>query len=135
MPPFKSKNKKSAVVSVTSTRKPPAPEKTHPENSVSPSSLLEPKEQRLVTFTLITKQLGEVNMKPQQHIKKIIRVLGSGQALLLLTEAMNVEAAGGMMCLDGSRRRTPGGIFFFLAKQKHPDLFPKRSWKETKACF
>jgi phosphorylated adapter RNA export protein len=78
-------------------------------------------------------ELGEVKILPRHQIKKIVRVLGSERALALLAEAQSIEVSGGMMCLDGSRRRTPGGVFFFLCKQKHPDLFPQRSWKETRA--
>ena len=41
--------------------------------------------------------------------------LGRTQSRQLLNHALQMEEHGGMMTSDGSRRRTPGGIFFKLA--------------------
>jgi hypothetical protein len=40
-------------------------------------------------------------------------------------KTLTVKAEGGMMLADGSRRRTPGGVFFYLARGKMP----------SKLCF
>ncbi|XP_078591569.1 phosphorylated adapter RNA export protein-like isoform X1 [Branchiostoma floridae x Branchiostoma japonicum] len=55
--------------------------------------------------------------EPKWHlIHRIVKVLGAGQALQLLSMTEDVEAAGGMPIHDGTRRRTPGGVFIQLLK-------------------
>ncbi|XP_078682028.1 phosphorylated adapter RNA export protein-like isoform X1 [Branchiostoma floridae x Branchiostoma belcheri] len=55
--------------------------------------------------------------EPKWHlIHRIVKVLGAGEALKLLSMTEDVEAAGGMPINDGSRRRTPGGVFIQLLK-------------------
>jgi hypothetical protein len=54
----------------------------------------------------------------------VVTELGREAALDLVREAQAVEAAGGMTTQDGSRRRTPGGVFFTLAYER---LGPKRT--------
>jgi hypothetical protein len=44
--------------------------------------------------------------------------LGAETALSVLEEVLTIEASGGMLLADGSRRRTPGGVFFFLIKER-----------------
>lgn len=67
--------------------------------------------------TLIAEQLGEPEQVVQQIIYRCTRVLGIEQTLVLLQQTHDTEAAGGLMLPDGSRRRTPGGVFFFLVRQ------------------
>ena len=43
--------------------------------------------------------------------------IGMDRFEALLQETLAIEDAGGMMLGDGSRRRTPGGVFFFLARK------------------
>ena len=49
-------------------------------------------------------------------LAKILQHLGPERTTALLTETLHCEAAGGMLTADGSRRRTPGGVFFCLVK-------------------
>ena len=70
------------------------------------------------TVNTIAKALGEVEEQPMTQITGVVRVLGEQTALELLAETQRVEESGGMLLPDGSRRRTPGGVFFFLARQK-----------------
>ena len=67
---------------------------------------------------LIAEQLGEQERSPQQMIYRTIQVLGVETALALLQQTHETEAAGGMLIPDGSRRRTPGGVFFVLVRQQ-----------------
>lgn len=67
---------------------------------------------------IIAERLGETERVSLNQIWRIIRALGRTQAVALLEETERIEADGGMMVLDGSRRRTPGGVFFHLAYTK-----------------
>ncbi len=54
----------------------------------------------------------------------VVAELGDDCVRQLVREVATVEAAGGMTTQDGSRRRTPGGVFFALAYDR---LGPKRT--------
>jgi hypothetical protein len=69
----------------------------------------------------ITQALGETEPGAIRLITRIIRFLGAEQAQALLTETQQIEASGGMMLPDGSRRRTPGGVYFYLARKLVPE--------------
>jgi PHAX RNA-binding domain len=47
---------------------------------------------------------------------RVVKVIGPGRARALCDEALRVEAHGGLLVEDQSRRRTPGGVFFHLAR-------------------
>jgi hypothetical protein len=44
-------------------------------------------------------------------------VLGEERALALLAQAQEVEQQGGLLARDGTRRRTPGGVYLKLVKE------------------
>ena len=61
--------------------------------------------------------------------------LGSETALAFLTQTHETEAAGGMLLPDGSRKRTPGGVYFVLVKQhvtpeQRKRIFPYPSFRK-----
>ncbi|MGQ9887310.1 MAG: hypothetical protein ACUVSX_02355 [Aggregatilineales bacterium] len=66
----------------------------------------------------IAQKLGETEQKPIRQIGIIVRHFGAEAALALLAETEAIEAQGGMMIANGRRRRTPGGVFFYLAKER-----------------
>ena len=70
------------------------------------------------TVSTIAKALGESDEIPLGQIAGVVRALGEELSLKLLEETKQIEAKGGMMLPDNSRKRTPGGVFFFLARQK-----------------
>ena len=70
------------------------------------------------TVSTIAKALGESDEVPLFQIAGVVRVLGEDTAQKLLAETQETEKNGGMMLPDGSRKRTLGGVFFFLARQK-----------------
>ncbi len=70
------------------------------------------------TVSTIAKVLGESDEIPLGQIAGVVRVLGEDQSLKLLEETKQIEAKGGMMLPDNSRKRSMGGVFFFLARQK-----------------
>jgi hypothetical protein len=66
----------------------------------------------------IADQLGETEEQPRGTILRVVERLGAEAALAFLQEAQAVEAQGGLWLGDGSRRRTPGGVFFYLVRQR-----------------
>lgn len=85
----------------------------------------------------IAKQLNERHVAPRKTIERVVRLCGAEFAQSLLEEVQEIEANGGMMVKDGSRRRTPGGVFFYLVRGRvSPDLVkqifypPKRSFRK-----
>ena len=54
-------------------------------------------------------------------LERVVRVLGRGPAIRLLEDTVALERAGGVTTLDGSRRRTPGGVYLHLLKSS-PDV-------------
>ena len=87
----------------------------------------------------IAEKLGETEQGPLTQISMVVRKLGPEQALEFLKETLAIEEKGGLMLPDGSRRRSPGGVFFYLVKTKGPkevrDLFfqKKPQQKEKQA--
>lgn len=69
----------------------------------------------------IADTLGETEKKPRRQIMKIIERMGVDFAQDLLKQTQEIEANGGMMIATGERRRTPGGVFFFLARSQMPE--------------
>jgi hypothetical protein len=62
-------------------------------------------------------QLADALQEPNKPLlRQVLRVLGTDRTTTLLAEALQREAAGGMLTKDGTRRRTPGGVFFQLVK-------------------
>lgn len=85
------------------------------------------------TVSHIASSLGEVEETPLFQIAGVVRVLGEEGALALLTETLEVEKNGGMTLADGTRRRSPGGVFFQLARRKLPADEKKVIFREKKA--
>jgi PHAX RNA-binding domain-containing protein len=87
---------------------------------------LDPAAQQIATA------LGETEPVPLMHIRRIVQTLGSERALQLLEQARTVEAQGGLPVVDGSRRRTPGGVFFRLVREQTTPAERSRIWPWTK---
>ena len=89
---------------------------------------------RKEAVSTIAQQLGETEAEPLKRLKGVVKVLGVEEALALCEQALQVEREGGMLTKDGSRRRTVGGIFFYLARAtgnpKVLKLWPRWSTKK-----
>ncbi|GMS87992.1 hypothetical protein PENTCL1PPCAC_10167, partial [Pristionchus entomophagus] len=91
---------------------------------------------------LSPKELGEQIAKAfgervSDTVVKITEAVGEKKALELFEETKKAEQAGGVKVADGSRRRTPGGVFILLFKSD-VDVEPavKASiFEESKAQF
>lgn len=79
---------------------------------------------------IIAEQLGETEPGPLQFLHKVVKKLGLEQALAFLQETQEIEAQGGLMLPDGSRRRTRGGVFFYLVRTKGPKPVRFLFWKQ-----
>ena len=66
----------------------------------------------------IAAALGETHHGPVEQIERFVRLLGVEWAQTVLRETLALEAQGGLMLPDGSCRRTVGGVFFYLARQR-----------------
>jgi hypothetical protein len=66
----------------------------------------------------IAEQLGEVEAEPRAQIERTVEIHGTELAQTILQETLEIEANGGLLVPDGSRRRTPGGVFFSLLRQR-----------------
>ena len=75
-----------------------------------------PSEHAPLTTDKLAAQLGETEPIPRKHLKRALRILGPEPTQALLDQTMETERNGGLMLSDGSRRRTPGGVFFHLIR-------------------
>ncbi|NDJ84483.1 MAG: hypothetical protein GYB66_01225 [Chloroflexi bacterium] len=84
----------------------------------------------------IAEQLNEEAKRPRTQILRIIQECGPEFAAEILVETRNICEQDGMLTQDGTRKRTVGGVFFKLAKDRMPPetrvkIFP--NWRELKA--
>jgi hypothetical protein len=74
-------------------------------------------EQTTLTLAELAAQLGETEPDGLAHLKRVYRVLGPERTQEVLDRTLQIERDGGLMLPDGSRRRTPGGVFFTLVRE------------------
>jgi len=60
--------------------------------------------------------LGETTVKPIEQIGQLIEKCGLDFVEKIMAETEATEAAGGLLTHDRKRRRSKGGVFFYLAK-------------------
>ena len=63
----------------------------------------------------IAAQLGETEGTPKNQIRSLIYKYGLKKIREWVAQVFEIEANGGMLTNDGSRKRSPGGIFFYLS--------------------
>ena len=84
------------------------------------------------TAATIAAQLGETHAGARATIWRCVRTLGPERAPAFVAQAQEVEANGGMLIPDGSRKRTLGGIFFYLVRTQVSDdvaIQINRAWR------
>jgi len=74
----------------------------------------------------IAATLQEHEKSPIFKIRHIVHILGVAATEAIVAEALHIEADGGMLTVDGTRRRTLGGVFFIIVR---PHLTPKQRHK------
>lgn len=78
---------------------------------------------------LVEEIITKLNEPARALIRRIVIVVGVERAKALLQQTLAIEAAGGKMTIDGTRRKTPGGVFISLARAQ------ATSDKERKKLF
>lgn len=86
----------------------------------------------------IARQLNETNPGAVAQIQRIVMHLGATRAYAFLQETLAREAAGGVWTTNRSRRRTPGGTYFFLIRgqitqEEHQTIWPQHLYPGTKS--
>jgi hypothetical protein len=80
---------------------------------------------------LTVEKVAEVLQEPNiPLLQQVFRTLGHDRCRAILADTLTCEANGGMLTKDGTRRRTPGGVFFQLVrvratKHERRRLFPR----------
>jgi len=85
------------------------------QRSVTWCNLLSPKNIKVVARE-IADALDEKEFRTYKVIEGIIKHTGVDIARALLEQTLEIEKSGGMLTLEGDHRRSPGGVFFHLAK-------------------
>src|SRR5438128_12494908 len=68
---------------------------------------------------LTVEKLAEILQEPKVPLlRQVLRTLGQDRCAAILADTLSCEASGGMLTKDGTRRRTPGGVFFQLVKER-----------------
>lgn len=113
------------------------------EENFPPELLNDPK----ACLDYISKELGETEEKPMRQLTLIVEALKPKKSLRLLQRTINIEEKGGLTVYNKTRRRSKGGVYFFLAqrwvKKKHrpviwPELYPNHSnldWENRQELF
>lgn len=78
----------------------------------------------------IADQLQETHPPALAELRRTVDVLGAEIALALLEETQQIETQGGLLTKNQRRRRTPGGVFLKLVRERSTDeqrreIFPK----------
>ncbi|ELW72824.1 Phosphorylated adapter RNA export protein [Tupaia chinensis] len=80
------------------------------------------------------KVADEISSRLQEPKKdltdRVVRIIGNKKAIELLMETAKVEQNGSLFIMNGSRRRTPGGVFLNLLKNT-----PSISEEQIKGIF
>ncbi|MBI1279419.1 MAG: hypothetical protein GC179_14920 [Anaerolineaceae bacterium] len=77
-----------------------------------------PEEEVDALVTELAGLLGEVEKAPIKQIKRIIQYCGFDFVREVYDETVEIEARGGLMLSKQDRRRTMGGVFFYLTREK-----------------
>lgn len=66
----------------------------------------------------LAERLGESDPLALGQLERIVRQIDRERVLALLDQTLAIEAQGGQLIADGTRRRTTGGVFFNLVRRQ-----------------
>ena len=83
-----------------------------------------------LTAAAIATQLNETDPGALAQIARIVERMGDEFVATAVADTLRLEAEGGMLTEDKQRRRTPGGVFFYLVRgritaEDRKVLFPR----------
>lgn len=86
----------------------------------------------------LARQLDETTFHVTQQLERCILVLGEATVDELLRETERIEQGDGLLTRDGTRRRTKGGVFLYVARgrctpEQRAIIFPLTDWQARKA--
>jgi hypothetical protein len=84
----------------------------------------------LQTIETIATTLGETEGRAKEQIVRSVEILGMEEAQEIFVQTQQIEASGGMLTADNSRRRTPGGVYHFLVKKRLTETGRKQEIKK-----
>jgi len=69
------------------------------------------------TEETVTNGIAKFLNEPKvELIERVVKFLGKPKAIELLHTTQEIENMGGILIMDGTRRRTPGGVYFYLLR-------------------
>jgi PHAX RNA-binding domain len=69
--------------------------------------------------TLTAEKLAAALQEPDKALlARVLTILGQERCAAILADTLTIESQGGMLTKAGYRRRTPGGVFFHLVKDR-----------------
>lgn len=146
LPPEEDSTLRRAVVTVDSTapllaivgqlnQRPLGDQPVVASPAVPPETPVEPSKRQIAAAAEIAAQLGEKKSWPRMMIRQTVGVCGVRFAQEMVRRAQAIDAAGGMLVPDGSRRRTVGGTFFTLSRQYVTPEVGRYIFHETKRAL
>jgi len=84
----------------------------------------------------LAKEIAQtLNEKNTWQIRKVVNVIGADRAREFFQQTLDIEAEGGMLVVSGKRRRTAGGVFFYLVRknvstEERKAIFPRTGRKK-----
>jgi hypothetical protein len=76
----------------------------------------------------IATQLGETQPTPLGQIRRMLHTIGLERTQAFVEQALAMEAKGGMLLPDGSRKRILGGVFFHLVRDQVSEAERRAIW-------
>lgn len=109
-----------------------SPEATSADDAVVEEHKEEKPEAEVPLTPLVLRIVRELEEPKSRVVARAVHKMGEAVAERLLEKALAIEKEGGEMISDGSRRRTPGGVFFrlLIAETSRSDV--KWIWEEDR---
>jgi hypothetical protein len=124
----------AAQTEVKASSKPPT--RSQSPHPVDPLEITNPFDPRLEDESYkialdIAKALQEVNPVAIDQIRLVVELTSEAWARDLLEETLKVESEDGVPVANGKRRRTPGGVYLYLVKQRLDIEITRKIFKKS----